>query len=297
MGTDGNVMVWSQSSGAVPTGAPGVVWQENDLMIAPYTTDPGKLAPKKLRSLPGPRSSCVRWKVQAGYAGSYELFDPTAGPWYSHDAVLVRLSDGVMWRVPRRSGRIFRAPLYITPTEIALEEGLTLPNDAGVTEFESWSIVRYPIAPWAQATRPGTRRSRNQKGNGRRWAHPSYQPSAISHRLSAISHQSSRCSNARASSRTAATRASPTTASRSASPPSPPSPLPRSPATCRPAPRRASARPSDFRATAAAARCQACPRGSAGSRCTPPPQLPPTMPAREKLSANTSFALLSPNSA
>ena len=66
----------------------------------------------------------------------------------------MRLSDGVMWTIPKRAGRYFGAPLYITETEVALEEAFTLPNDAGVTEFESWSIVRYPIALLGPGTPP-----------------------------------------------------------------------------------------------------------------------------------------------
>ena len=148
LGTDGKVIVWTQLSGWTGNG-----WQSSDIMVAPYTTDSSKLAPKKLRSLPA-QSVCIRWKVQAGYAGTYEDIAAGDGGYFQNDSILVRLSDGVMWTIPKRPGRYFGVPLYITETEVALEESFTMPSDAGVTEFESWSIVRYPIALLGPGTPP-----------------------------------------------------------------------------------------------------------------------------------------------
>jgi hypothetical protein len=59
----------------------------------------------------------------------------------------------MMWQVPSRPQRTF-APVHVTSEEVVLEEALTLPNDAGVTEFESWSIVRYPISLLGPGTPP-----------------------------------------------------------------------------------------------------------------------------------------------
>jgi hypothetical protein len=140
LATDGNVFVWTQSSGWN-----GTSWDAIDIMTAPYTTDLSTLVPKKLRAAPGGTGRCQRWRVQGGFAGTVEQAskDPKANDYHTY---LVRLSDGVMWEIPTRPGRLFGIPAYITKDEVALEEGISIGSDAGVSNFESWSIVRYPIS-------------------------------------------------------------------------------------------------------------------------------------------------------
>jgi hypothetical protein len=139
--TDEKDFVWTQYSDWN-----GFQWNSIDIMTAPYTKDLSTLAPKKLRSAPGGSKlgGCSRWKVQAGYAATFEHSANDTNSDYR--AYVVRLSDGVLWEVPARPGRQFGIPEYITATELVYEEGIKLPSDAGVAENESWSIVRYPIS-------------------------------------------------------------------------------------------------------------------------------------------------------
>jgi hypothetical protein len=143
LGTDGQWMVWTQASGWN-----GTTWNDIDIMKGGHTTNASELqasTPSKLRNAPGGSGSCLPWTVGSGYAGTYQKIGKNADS-SEHRVVLVRLSDGVMWEIPDRPERKFGRPLYITKEEVVMAEGLTLPNDAGVTEFESWSIVRYPIS-------------------------------------------------------------------------------------------------------------------------------------------------------
>jgi hypothetical protein len=148
LGADSKWMVWTQSSGWN-----GTTWDNIDIMKAPYTSERTKLQSNKVRAAPGGSGRCLRWVVGGGYAGMYHRIGKGNAA-SEHQTVLVRLSDGVMWEIPNRSQRRFGTPLYITGEEVVLEESLTLPNDAGVTELESWSIVRYPIALLGPGTPP-----------------------------------------------------------------------------------------------------------------------------------------------
>lgn len=140
LGTDGKTLVWTQASGYT-----GGKYEKVELMTAPFTSDPAALKPVKLRDAPGPGTACKPWLVSGGLAATWEDVGDGSGGTLALP-VIVRLSDGVLWTVPRRDIRRWGYPLYITDTEIALEEGMPNQHDAGVLPYFSWSIVRYPLA-------------------------------------------------------------------------------------------------------------------------------------------------------
>ena len=140
LGTDGKTMVWTQASGWT-----GTEWQTIEIFKAPHTTDPKALKPIKVRDAPGGIGACKNWVVNGDYAAHWgrltkDIKDTDSIPY------VVRLSDGQLWTVPRRPGRLWGLPLYVTDTEAAFEEGLPIQSDSGVYPYESWSIVRYPLS-------------------------------------------------------------------------------------------------------------------------------------------------------
>lgn len=141
-------MVWTQASGWN-----GQSWDAIDIMKAPYTTDPQQTQPMKVRTAPGGTGLCSPWRVGAGYATTRMLIGKQQSA-QAHHVFLVRLSDGVLWQVPERAQRHFAVPLFVNAQEVTLPEELDVGNDAGVTEFQSWSIVRYPISLLGPGTPP-----------------------------------------------------------------------------------------------------------------------------------------------
>lgn len=104
-GTDGVETVWCQGEGKAPNEK---VFPSRSIMTAPFTTDPTKLEPRRLRSLPTSRISGAPAKVGCGHAA-------LEGP--SGDLIITRLSDGWSWYVPQTpERRIYRA-LGLTCTE------------------------------------------------------------------------------------------------------------------------------------------------------------------------------------
>jgi hypothetical protein len=85
LGTDGKDMVWSYGEGKQPFdhGYPKV-----SVMTAPYTTDPAKLQPRRVRADPGMWAG-ESFAVGCGYAGH------RGTP--ARRAFLTRLSDGAAW--------------------------------------------------------------------------------------------------------------------------------------------------------------------------------------------------------
>ena len=140
LGTDGKTMVWTQASGWT-----GTEWQTIEIFKAPHTTDPKALKPMKVRDATGGKGPCKPWIVNGDYAATTANHDKT-GSSENFLPVVLRLSDGVRWKVDRRPGRLWGRPLYVTDTEVAFEEGLPNNSDSGVTPGESWSIVRYPLS-------------------------------------------------------------------------------------------------------------------------------------------------------
>jgi hypothetical protein len=96
-------------------------------MTAPFTTDPGAIEARRLRSLPGLVHLPYAWKVGCGYAvhdgfGTQEL-------------LVVRLSDGWSWRIPNGAQRSLRVPYGVTCDEVF----------AGGDVGEHWTIGRVRI--------------------------------------------------------------------------------------------------------------------------------------------------------
>jgi hypothetical protein len=87
LGTDGSHLVWTRDEGG-----------RRSIMAAPFATDPGELRPRRLRSDPSPILGAhdMRFAVGCGFAGR------NAMP--PRDLLLVRLADGVSWRLAAAPG-------------------------------------------------------------------------------------------------------------------------------------------------------------------------------------------------
>jgi hypothetical protein len=85
LGTDGTDMVWTYEEGKGPNEGPYPV---RSIMTSPFTSDPSKLAPRRLRSYPVSWSMIDPWTVGCGYAA--HNLSPGA-------VLVVRLSDGASW--------------------------------------------------------------------------------------------------------------------------------------------------------------------------------------------------------
>lgn len=140
LGTDGKTMVWTQSSGWN-----GKEWQTIEIYKSPHSTDPKGLKPVKVREATGGKGPCKPWIVDGDYAATTANHDKTGSP-AAFLPVVLRLSDGMRWKIDRRPGRLWGWPLYVTESEVAFEEGLPNNTDSGVYPYESWSIVRYPLS-------------------------------------------------------------------------------------------------------------------------------------------------------
>ena len=85
LGTDGLHMVWIHGEGKGPKFEPYPI---RLVMVSPFTTDPAKLRPIRLRSYPTPQWGIVPWAVGCGHA-AHELDEGRV--------LVVRLSDGWSW--------------------------------------------------------------------------------------------------------------------------------------------------------------------------------------------------------
>jgi hypothetical protein len=95
--TDGTTLVWLQSASS------GIEqWVPADIWLSPFTTDPSKLQPKKLRQHPRASIGATSKRIGGGF---YAAIEPEkSGPnSYSpnHRLHLYRLSDGRHWELPR----------------------------------------------------------------------------------------------------------------------------------------------------------------------------------------------------
>lgn len=115
LNTDGVDMVWVQGSNRTnPNGA----FPTNDVMTAPYTTDPGKLQPRRVRSLPsGSPFGTAPVVVGCGYALRESYLPVDGGNEYV--MVLARLADGRTWFLPGDIGAPWQweSPIALTCTE------------------------------------------------------------------------------------------------------------------------------------------------------------------------------------
>jgi hypothetical protein len=105
-GTDGIDMVWCQGEGKAPN---ETKFPTRSIMTAPFTTDPTKLEPRRLRSLPTRRIAGAPAKVGCGHA----LLEGPEG-----DLILTRLSDGWSWIVPKTPERQVSGALGLTCSEL-----------------------------------------------------------------------------------------------------------------------------------------------------------------------------------
>jgi hypothetical protein len=86
LGSDGKDIVWTQGAGRKP--GTGGLYPEVSVMTATYTTDPARLAPRRLRRdlSPGIGTALLQFAVGCGHAGR-----PLAS---GRDVEIIRLSDG-----------------------------------------------------------------------------------------------------------------------------------------------------------------------------------------------------------
>jgi hypothetical protein len=143
LATDGVDLVWLQGSGAFDA---AVGYSQVDIMTSPFTLTAATLKPRKLRA------SMVQ--PGAGFAavgGGYLLLDEesvVAGHTVTH-FTLTRLMDGAYWELNPPAGFAWGRPmLYVNATELALGKNATPSTaaDAGLAQYDGWSIVRLQIA-------------------------------------------------------------------------------------------------------------------------------------------------------
>jgi hypothetical protein len=91
LGTDGIDMVWAYGEGKRPSGKR---YARRSVMTSPFTTNPDKLKPRRLRSHPYNTIGNERFKVGCGYAAHLSVDQFGVG------VMVIRLSDGVAWVVP-----------------------------------------------------------------------------------------------------------------------------------------------------------------------------------------------------
>ncbi|HEY8141811.1 MAG TPA: hypothetical protein VIG06_04040, partial [Kofleriaceae bacterium] len=89
-GTDGRHLVWTRGEGGA---GPDGVFPRRSIVAADYTTDPGAIRPRRLRSDPNPTIGAhdMRFAVGCGFAGR------NAMP--PRDLLLVRIADGASWQL------------------------------------------------------------------------------------------------------------------------------------------------------------------------------------------------------
>jgi hypothetical protein len=105
LGTDGKDMVWMYGHDRVSGST--TPYDHYDVMAAPYTTDPTKVASRRLRSEEGPQFGGSPFVVGCGYAARSN----------GYRTRVVRLSDGRSWLlVPSATG--FQIPRALTCTEL-----------------------------------------------------------------------------------------------------------------------------------------------------------------------------------
>jgi hypothetical protein len=130
LGTDGTDLVWLEGSERAAIDSPYPI---RAIYTAPFTTDPERLQPRRLRSwLPEILSSTYPPAVGCGRAAFFHprpgnAADPSG---VFRDILLVRLSDGVAWRIESPETYQFDAawtlPLALTCKELFVGAGLNV---------------------------------------------------------------------------------------------------------------------------------------------------------------------------
>ncbi|CAN5364164.1 hypothetical protein BH09MYX1_BH09MYX1_10060 [soil metagenome] len=109
-GTDGEDMVWNYCSDRYDG---GITFPKNDVMTAPFTTDPTLLVPRRLRS-DGTQFGTTPFVVGCGFAAHASTVVPG-----ETGLLLVRLSDGRSWTLTTPSGPwIWTEAIALTCTEL-----------------------------------------------------------------------------------------------------------------------------------------------------------------------------------
>jgi len=106
-GTDGKDMVWAYSKGPVLGQVDSI-----SVMASPYTIDPAKLKPRRLRSHPYDTIGNEFFKVGCGYA---------VHPWYDGTGVgtmVIRIADGSAWTVPHTPEFKYHTPIGVTCDDV-----------------------------------------------------------------------------------------------------------------------------------------------------------------------------------
>ena len=95
----------------------------------------------------------LNWKVGGGHATRSETdFRTGLASW----VLVVRLSDGVAWKLENSPGAFYGRPLYVTAEEVAMESGNFDDADAdpNPAPADSRTIVRYPLRLHGAGTPP-----------------------------------------------------------------------------------------------------------------------------------------------
>ncbi len=90
LGTDGTSLVWSYAEGKKPS---ETAYPVRAIMTAPFTTDPAKLASKRLRSDPSNSIAGQPFHVACGRAAHGGKLQPV---------VVVNVKDGTSWEIPEQ---------------------------------------------------------------------------------------------------------------------------------------------------------------------------------------------------
>ncbi len=113
LGTDGHDLVFLYGSGRTdPSGA----FPQVAIMTAPFSTDPGQIHPRRLRSESATGFGVLPFKVGCGYAARA----------LSNGIRVVRLSDGVSWVLPGGQGVAWQwtEPVAVTCNELFATVGI-----------------------------------------------------------------------------------------------------------------------------------------------------------------------------
>jgi hypothetical protein len=115
LGTDGVDMVWSEGT-RTDVDKP---YPRLSVMTSAFATKGASLNPRFLRSdITGYGFGITPFVVGCGYAARSTIFEPSPGT-FANGMFVVRLSDGVAWRLPDNVGMFqWRTPLAITCDEI-----------------------------------------------------------------------------------------------------------------------------------------------------------------------------------
>jgi hypothetical protein len=109
-GTDGINMAWIEASGRATSTDP---WTTLTIMTAPYTTDPSAIVKRRVRSEDVGYFATAEFTVGCGYA-AHEFVSPGL----ARGVRIVRLSDGVSWKLTDKTPWHWNGPTALTCTEL-----------------------------------------------------------------------------------------------------------------------------------------------------------------------------------